>query len=238
MTVRERPLQRTAMIEIIQASPLFAGLDADALDLVARETVERRLPADEVAFEQGDDATHCIVVAVGRIRLTQTTVDGQQIVLRFMGPGDVLGCVAVFRGIPYPATATAVEPTRLLCWSAAATSDLMARLPALAGNALRIVGGRIDELQQRLREVATERVERRIARVLLRLARQAGRRGDDGVEIPFALSRQDIAEMCATTLFTVSRTLSAWEAKGLVTAGRRHVVIRDPHALVVIAEAL
>ena len=73
----------------------------------------------------------------------------------------------------------------------------------------------------RLREVAAARVEQRIARALLRLIRQSGRRTEQGIQIEFPITRQDIAEMTSTTLYTVSRTLSAWEQAGLLTGGRR-----------------
>jgi CRP-like cAMP-binding protein len=97
---------------------------------------------------------------------------------------------------------------------------------------------RIQELQDRLRELSTERVERRIANTLLRLARQTGQKTPDGIRIDLALSRQDIAEMSGTTLYTVSRTLSRWEQIGIVESGRERVLIRSPHGLVAIAQDL
>jgi CRP-like cAMP-binding protein len=73
--------------------------------------------------------------------------------------------------------------------------------------------------------------------VLLRLAKQAGRKTPGGVEIDFPISRQDVAEMTGTTLHTVSRILSAWEQRGLVEGGRQRIVLRNPHALFVLAES-
>jgi CRP-like cAMP-binding protein len=116
--------------------------------------------------------------------------------------------------------------------------ELMRRFPDVAINAARVLADRFHELQRQHRELMTERVERRIARALLRLIQGAGRRGDAGVEIDFPLSRQDLAQMTGTTLFTVSRTLSAWEQAGIITAGRRRVVVLQPHRLVRIAEDL
>ena len=231
-------MEKSAALDLIRLSSLFKGLDAAAIEDVHAAMREQRVAKGETLFEQGMDATHCYIVALGRIKLSQTTADGQQVVLRFMGQGDLLGCVAVFRKIPYPATAVAVDDSILFSWSAPTTSGLMERHPAMAMSVINTIGGRIEELQQRLREIATERVERRIAHALLRLARQSGRRGKRGVEIPFALSRQDLAEMTATTLHTVSRTISAWEQAGLVESGRQRVVILDPHRLVTIAEDL
>jgi len=59
---------------------------------------------------------------------------------------------------------------------------------------------------------------------------------EDGIELSF--TRQDLAEMSGTTLYTVSRVLSGWERQGLVEAGRERVLIRNPHGLVSIAEEL
>jgi CRP/FNR family transcriptional regulator, nitrogen oxide reductase regulator len=99
------------------------------------------------------------------------------------------------------------------------------------------VGHRLQELQNRYRELATERVEQRIARAVLRLGKVT-RSDDAAVSISFPLSRQDIAEMTGTTLHTVSRILSAWEQRGVVDGGRMRVVIRNPEALLAIADDL
>jgi len=98
------------------------------------------------------------------------------------------------------------------------------------------VGSRLQETHTRVVEMSTQQVERRVAHALLRLARQAGRKVEQGVEIDFPISRQDIAEMTGTTLHTVSRTLSAWESQGLIESGRQRVVLRDPHRLFTLAE--
>ncbi|HKY94420.1 MAG TPA: Crp/Fnr family transcriptional regulator [Kiloniellales bacterium] len=235
--MRRTIMDTSARISVLQRVPLFAGLPAEALGRIAGTALEVRVAKNDSPFRQGDPATHGHVVGWGRIRLDQATADGQNVVLRYMGPGDMLGTVAVLRGIPYPATAVAVEDSLLLAWSAPRLSELFNAYPALALNAIRLVGTRLEELQQRLQEVATQRVERRIAGTLLRLVRQGGRRGEQGIEIPFSMSRQDLAELTATTLHTVSRTLSAWEQQGIISARRSsHLVILQPHRLVAIAE--
>jgi CRP-like cAMP-binding protein len=101
-----------------------------------------------------------------------------------------------------------------------------------------LMHGYISELQERQKALVTDRVEQRIARILLKLAAQSGRKIDEGVLIDLPITRQDIAEMSGTTLFTVSRTLNEWERGGLLEIGRERVVIRDPHGLVSIADEL
>jgi CRP/FNR family transcriptional regulator, nitrogen oxide reductase regulator len=103
---------------------------------------------------------------------------------------------------------------------------------------LQTLADRVSEFQDRIRELTTERVERRIARALLRLAQQTGRKVEDGVLVDLLITRQDIAEMTGTTIFTVSRTMSQWETQGIIKSGREKIIIRRPHQLVVIAEDL
>ncbi len=222
---------------LLRGIDVFAGLDDRALDDVLRAAERRRIAKDDTVFRQDEEARAFYVLVGGRLRVTQVTPEGQRVVVRFIGPGEMFGCVAVCGGLRYPGTATAVEDGRLIGWTQGATRHLMERHPQLAMNALGTVGGRLQETQTRVRELSTERVERRIAHALVRLAQQAGRRvKDGGVEIEFPISRQDIAEMTGTTLHTVSRTLSAWEEQGIVEGGRQKITIREPEALLAIAD--
>ncbi|WP_029009660.1 Crp/Fnr family transcriptional regulator [Azospirillum halopraeferens] len=223
---------------VLHGMALFAGLDREALADVVRQAHTRRVPRGTRIFAQGDPAAAGHALIDGRVKIVQTGAEGQQVVMRFIGPGEMFGTLAVFAGGIYPADAVAVADSVEIHWTAATMTALMELHPRIGLNALRIIGGRLQEVQSRLRELSTERVERRIAHALLRLVRQAGRRVDAGVEIDFPLSRQDVAEMTGTTLHTVSRTLSAWESRGIVEGGRQHVLIRKPHALVAIAEDL
>ncbi len=117
-------------------------------------------------------------------------------------------------------------------------ASLLEQHPRLAINAVRFVAARLHELQEQYRQLATEKVERRIARALLRLVRQSGRRADGSVLIDLPLRREDIAQMTGTILFTVSRTLSRWEADGILEPGRQRITVRTPHALVTLADEL
>ena len=210
---------------------LFGGLDAEEFGVIAAPATPRAVRAGQALFRQGTEPTHLHLVAEGRVKIWQGTGSGAAFTIRFMEPGEVPGCVAALRRIPYPATATAVVDSRLLAWSLARFGELLERHPRIAANAVEVVGINTEEMLHRMREFATEPVERRIARALLRLSGQAGRPIGAGVEIAFRLSRQDIAEMTGSTLYTVSRTLREWERQGLVAGGRQRVVIRDPARL-------
>lgn len=218
--------------------PLFEGLSRDALERIVALAHAKRLDAGELFFSEGDQAEAFFVLTSGRVKLSQLTPEGHQVVLRLIGPGDAFGGVGAFGEATYPVSAEAVEASVALAWASATMRHQFETESTIALNALHFVSGRLHDLQRRYRQLMTERVERRVARALLRLVHDAGRRVDAGIEISFPISRQDIAEMTGTTLYTVSRLLSAWEERGIVQSGRQHIVLVKAHALVAIAEDL
>jgi CRP-like cAMP-binding protein len=222
---------------LVAELPLFAGLAPEELDAMLGSARSARYPKNTPVFEEGGEAHSFFVLLHGHVRATKSTPDGQQIAVRYVAPGEVFG-VAMAIGIDrYPATATAIADSVVLVWPSSVWPDLAARYPALAMNALQTVGSRLQDAHTRVIEMSTEQVEQRIAHALLRLAKQAGRKVEHGVEIDFPISRQDVAQMTGTTLHTVSRILSAWEQRGLIESGRQRIVLRDPHRLFGIAEA-
>jgi CRP/FNR family transcriptional regulator, nitrogen oxide reductase regulator len=225
-------------LELVSSSPFFRGLAADELQAALQMAQRRSLPRGSYFFHQGEPASTFYILLAGRVRLTQLSPEGHQVILHLATPGEGIGIIVALSNMPYPVAAEVVEDATVLAWDAETTNRLLEHYPRLAVNGLRLVARRFGELQERYRELATERVERRVARALLRLARQMGKRVEGGVLIDMILSRQDLAEMTGTTLYTVSRILSGWEQQGLVESGRERVTIRLPHGLVAIAEDL
>lgn len=221
---------------LLGAVPLFTGLDpfvlADALS-VARV---RRVAAGAFYFHENDPATHLYVLTEGRLKITQLTPEGHQVIHMLLTGGQPFGGVAALGEGVYPITAEAVEDCAALSWDAQTMTGLMRKYPDIAINTARFLARRFHELQVQHRQLMTERVERRVARALLKLADHAGRKAPGGVEIDFPLSRQDLAEMTGTTLFTVSRLLSGWDEKGLIKAQRQRVTVLNAEALQTIAE--
>jgi CRP-like cAMP-binding protein len=148
----------------------------------------------------------------------------------------MFGTVALFTDRCYPADATAMGETVEASWSEPELLNLMTRYPQIAINAVRIIGQRLQEMQNRVRELATQRAERRIAHTLVRLAQRSGHGTAAGTVIPFPLRRKDIADVAGTTLHTASRILSGWEKAGLMASQHHRLTIRNPSDLLRIAE--
>ncbi|HEY8334894.1 MAG TPA: Crp/Fnr family transcriptional regulator [Tardiphaga sp.] len=221
---------------IIAGIPVLAELGPGDLEEVLREARVIRCPKDSHVFDQGADAHSFFLLLHGHLRVEKSTAQGQQIVARYISAGELFGVAQALALDTYPATAVAAVDSIALCWPSAAWPRLIAKFPSLAAHVLQTVGRRLQDTQARVVEMSSQQVEQRVARALLRLARQAGRKVESGIEIDFPISRQDVAEMTGTTLHTVSRILSGWEQQGLVAGGRQRIVLRDPHGLFVLAE--
>lgn len=215
---------------VLRRTELFARLDVFALNDVMRHGRTRRIPRGRTVFRRGDTATACHLLLSGRVRIAQED-RGNQVVIRYVGPGEIFGALAMFHGGHYPAEATAVTDCVEIQWSSTAITELMRQYPQIALNALSIVGRRLGELQERIRELITEPVDRRIAHALLRLAQHAGHRVKAGIEIDFPLSRKDLAAISGTAHTTVSRILSDWQDKGIIMSGRKRIIVCDLQSL-------
>ncbi len=179
--------------------------------------------------------TTCLLIT-GKAKILQVTPNGQQVLLGYAIPGQMFGLVAMLNDIPYPVSIQAVGACQALGWDRPSRQLLLQRYPILAQNTIQILAQKVILFQKRLREMATQQVEQRIAHALLRLAAQVGRKVEDGILIDMPLSRQDLAEMTGATIYTVSRVLKDWEKRNLVQVGRMKVLISHPHRLVLLAE--
>lgn len=218
-------------METLRSFALFANLDPAVLERLTRRAVRRRVAAGDAVFRQGETAASFFLLVSGRLKVTQVTEDGQQIVVRVVYPGDLFGFTRALGRPDYPGTSHAVVDAEVIGWATQEWELVVNSNPRLAVNAMQTIGQRLDEAHTRLRGMSTQDVERRVAHAVLRLIRNAGTADGDGTRIDFPISRQDIAEMTGTTLHTVSRILSAWEGMGLVRGGRQRLTVIDPEGL-------
>lgn len=217
---------------------VFAEATDSDLEKIAQNSVERSIEEGEFFFFQGDPAGHLYILTSGQVKLLQSNPNGKQVNIRTVQPWEMFAALgAVRKDAIYPASAQAIQDSAALVIRSDFMSEMMQTRPYLFVGLTRLMTSLIQEIQARYRELATERVEQRIARTLLRLASQIGERIErETTMVELSFSRQDLAEMTGTTLFTVSRTLSDWEKLGFIEAGRERIRIKKPHELVIIAE--
>lgn len=226
------------VLAAFRQSDLFSQLPAAEMRSIAAAFRERTFAPDEFLFHQDQPAQVFHLVANGRIKVVQTSTEGLEVILHIFEPGGIVGALPTLGEGLYPASAIAMESSRTYAIDRDRFDKILVDHPQIAASLLKFASKMLQTAHNRLREMSTERVERRIARTVTRLLRQLGEQEGEAIVLESPLTRQDLAELSGTTLFTISRTLKEWERQGIVLAERERIVILDPHQLVVIAEDL
>lgn len=204
-----------------------------------RETLElasrKVFPAGSYVFNEGGEAERFYLLLDGHIRVVRSTEGGEQVISIHIPPGQLFGIAKALGRTTYPASALCADDCLTLSWPMSLWDTFTTRYEGFTTETYKVVGNRVRQMNDTIMEMATKQVEQRVACAVLRLIQQGGRKTDGGIEVAFPITRQDISEMTGTTLHTVSRLLSAWEKDGVVSSKRRHILVTDPHQLVVLS---
>lgn len=219
----------------VSLSALFQNLARSDLQGLLQSADERRVPKGGFYFHQGDQASELFVLTSGRVKLVQTDPHGRNVILAIAVPTDPFGDRAALAGTTRQASAQALEDSRALVWDVPTILQAMVHHPAISLNAVRLMAELAGEKEERIQELVSSRVERRLARLLLRLAQSLGRKTPSGVIIDLQVSGQDLAELASTTPYTVSRLMAGWRRLNIVDAQRERILILDQQRIADIA---
>jgi CRP-like cAMP-binding protein len=218
------------MFDLRQVS-IFNSLSPEDMKEISPYFLSGKYRKKEAIFSEGDTSDWLYIVKRGKVKITKISHDGKEIILEIISPMDFFGGIAVLRGFPYPANAVAMEDTEVLKISRRNLMSVVDRFPNLMYCMATNIGDRIKGSHETLKSIALEKVESRIASLLIKLSDKAGETTPDGVVITMKLTKQDIAEMVGTTVETSIRTMSKLSKSGLVSTRAGKIVIRDVESL-------
>ena len=222
---------------VLLRSRIFDGLtDLERERWMARGTSMSLKRGDTLA-RQGETARHLYLVESGFLKLLQLTAEGTELIVRFVSPAEPFGGVVALGDSRYPVTAVVAQPSVVRAWTREAVGELLAQTPQVRVNIMREMAAHMTDALTRVRELTTARVGQRLAQTLLRLMRQCGQATAGGVLISQPLTRQELADLTGTTLYTVSRTLRKWESLGFVESRKRLLFVKSSKRLEELAAA-
>ena len=220
-------------MEILAVAPLFLGLSPTDRSEMASAARERRLGAKSTLFREGEELKSVFLIASGWVKTTQLSRSGKEVILRVDSKGEVINGIGSGHRAVHAFTAETMDDCSVLTWDARTYLSFVNRFPGLHINASRVLAERLHKLEARFRDLATEPVTQRLARLLLNLYEQCLGGTHD---LHIALSCEELAQMTGTTMFTVSRLLSDWQEQEIICRERKTVVIENPAMLIAVAE--
>ena len=208
----------------VRSTPMFRGLADHERDRIQSLCTLADYARGEELWHAGDPSDALTMIVHGRVKIVRHAPAGD-VILEIFGEGEPVGAVAVYHGMPYPASAVAMEPVTLLKLPKRDFFEMLEREPAIARALIRELTKLNIALVRKLEEIRGLRVETRIAALFVSLAERIGRPGKDGTEVPLKLSRQEIAAMVGTTVETAIRIMSQWGREGVVVTGESRFTI-------------
>jgi CRP/FNR family transcriptional regulator, nitrogen oxide reductase regulator len=209
----------------IHKAAIFKKLPPDDLNLVVSRATLRAAPKGAFLFRQGAPASEMFLLESGGVRLSEITPDGRELLIRFVRPGEVFGDRAAIAGEHYGASALSATPVRTYAWTTETIAALLEDVPRLATNLFAIMTRYSHYARKRFRLLATAPVERRIRWAVADLARSIGGEEGNATVITGRSIQRDIADLAATTIYTVSRVLGEYERRGILIRKRGRIVL-------------
>src|SRR4051794_19822358 len=166
--------------ELLRTVPVFSDLSDADIESLSRLCTRRRYPKDTVVFFENEEGDSFFVIVEGRIKVTILGDDGREVILSILGPGDFFGEMALLDNEPRSATAIAVEETELISLARADFQGAMTENPSILTALIRILTGRLRRANHQISTLALLDVYGRVARVILDMAKEEGRRLRDG----------------------------------------------------------
>lgn len=206
---------------------LEEGLRQEARELFKPETFER----DQYIFIDQDEATHLYLVEEGTIEANIVHGDGKLYILNFLHSGNVFGEGALYDEGVYSYSAVAREDSRVWRVSWDDLQWLAERDALFALFLIRLVVRKLDQAYYKDRCIAGEKVERRVACVLLNMAHEIGISDKCGLVIDTPLTNRDIAGLVGSTEETVSRIMSRLKKEEIMAADGKYLVVKDKESL-------
>lgn len=217
--------------ELLGSVSIFASLEEKELDLLLQATTTKKLKPKEVLCRKGDPGNQLYGVLSGSLKVTTTGTDGKDVMFGLMGPGEVIGEIALLDGEERSATVTAVEKTELLTLHRRELIPFLEKNPRAAIGLAGVLAARVRSLSDRAEDRQTMPLPGRIAKRLLSLSESHGKRPIVGGPVEVRMPQQDLADLVGTTRESVNKQLRAWEDEGIVELGRGRVVLKQPEDL-------
>lgn len=221
----------------LRADTFLGSLPDDLFAALCARGRSARHARGDTLFARGDDGSSMLLITAGTVKISNTTAEGREAVLNFLGPGDVVGEITVLDGLPRTATATAVEPCETF---ALYRRDLLPALlahPAAMKEIIDLLCAKL-RLTSALVEDALNEMAGRTARGLLRLADQHGRHTREGILIPLRVNQRDLGAYMGLSRENASRQLGALRERGVVRIDAAGILIRDRDRLADEADAV
>ncbi|MFP8875515.1 MAG: Crp/Fnr family transcriptional regulator [Myxococcota bacterium] len=217
---------------------IFSGLTDRELDSLSAAARSVTFGARKELFHKGDSGTQLYVVVEGRLKALTTSAEGSDMVYNIMGPGDVIGEIAILGSIERTLTVRTLEPCEMLVLDRRDLLALLRSRPELALELLAMLAQRVRDMGEKFEEVKFLNLPYRLARRFEAAARSYGKTEGAEVRIDLKLSQEEWGELAGATREAVNKQLRVWADQGLVRRENGYVILCRPEEMARLAHCV
>ena len=214
------------IVETLKKSDIFTTLKEEELKKISPLFDKREFTKDEYIFFEGDPSDWLYIASQNRVKIVKHTLAGKNIILEIKSPGEIFCCAAVLDKRPYPESAQVMESASVIRISRRNLDKIMEEYPNLKLRFAKYSSDMLRDAHEMLKNIATEKVEKRIASLLLKLSEKSVVDNTGYKSIDFTLTRQEIAEMAGTTVETCIRIMSKFQKDGVITSSNKRILVK------------
>ncbi len=219
------------MNEALLRAGICQGVDEDAMTLLDRLLTVAEFRRGNVIFAEGEPGDRLYIVAAGKVKVGTRSNDGREYLLMVAGPSDMIGDLSIFDPGPRTSTATALTRVEAYAMDRPALREWISGRPQIIEFLFRLLARRLCRTNDQLSDLIFTDVPGRVARSLLRLARQFGTDEGGVVRVDHDLTQAELAALVGASRETVNKALSDFVHRGWVRLETRSVLILDPERL-------
>lgn len=213
------------------APTFLSGITNEAREQILGLAEYRRVPPRELLIRAGEKATHLFLLHSGTAKYYRVTKQGQELLLRWLIPGDVFGLGTLLKHPPdYMGSVQTLDECEIYRWIHPDVRKMVKVYPQLGENALRISLAYLSAYSERHSSLLNRSAEQRVARCLLDLGNRIGHHYPGGAEVD--ITNEQLGSLSDVGLFTVSRILNKWERSGAIGKLRGRVFLKVPEKLI------
>lgn len=207
---------------------LLDAADRERLDGLGRVC---RFPEGTRLMHEGEPGDRVMILLDGHVKTSCVTAEGQEMVLSFRGPGDVLGELSFIDEQARSSSVTAIEPVQALVFSASSFRSYLEAAPRAALTIVAVISGRFRDANRKRIQFGASDTTGRVAARLVELVERYGKASERGSEIALPITQEELGGWTASSRAGVAKALQTLRDLGWIETDRKRITVCDIDAL-------
>lgn len=220
------------MIELLKNINIFKDLSEVSLEKISKLIEEKVYKKGEILFQEGEEGKGVYFIKEGKIKIYKSSVDGKEHILHILEKGEMFAEVCILNGLPYPASAMAIEKSQVYIIENSKLEKLIITNSEIAIEIIKLMSNRLVSISKQVETIAFKDSLGKVSSLIIRMLTEKGEDLKDGSVLRLDVSRQDMANMVSLTRESLTRTLTKLKDMNIIDISKDSIIIKDIKSII------